>query len=178
MTATLATCYGFTRDLLDTDRYSTRKPPQTFSLGIMKTILRNILAVIVGIVAGSLLNMALVALGPMLIPPPPGVNMSDAASLSSSIHLLEPRHFVFPFLAHAVGTFAGAAVAFLLAANRRWAMAWTVGAVFLAGGIAASMMIAAPLWFVILDLLFGYLPPAWLGGHFASRFVRASAPPA
>ena len=144
----------------------------------MKTILRNVIAVIVGMVVGSCVNMALVALGPMLIPPPPGVNMSDAASLSSSIHLLEPRHFLFPFLAHAGGSFAGAAVAFLVAANRRWAMALIVGAVFLAGGIAASMMIAAPLWFVLLDLLFAYLPAAWLGGRFASRFAGATAPSA
>jgi hypothetical protein len=89
------------------------------------------------------------------------------------MHLLEPRHFVFPFLAHAVGTFAGAAVAFLLAASHRSAMRWIVGVFFLLGGIAASTMIPAPTWFKIVDLLFGYLPPAWLGGLVASRFVRS-----
>ena len=142
----------------------------------MKTILRNVIAVIAGMLVGSIVNMALVALGPVVIAPPHGLNMSDAASLSGSIHLLEPRHFLFPFLAHAGGSFAGGAVAFLLAGNRRWAMALIVGAVFLAGGIAASMMIAAPLWFVLLDLLFAYLPAAWLGGRFASRFARPAAP--
>ena len=139
----------------------------------MKTVLRNVLAVIVGIIVGSGVNMALVTLGPMLIPPPSGVNMSDPASLSSSMHLLEPRHFIFPFLAHVVGTFAGAAVAFILSASRRSAMAWTVGAFFLLGGIAAATMIAAPTWFVVVDLLLGYLPPAWLGARIASRFVRS-----
>ena len=139
----------------------------------MKNIVRNVLAFIVGIVVGAGVNMLLVMLGPMLIPPPAGVNMSDAASLSSSIHLLEPRHFVFPFLAHAAGTFAGAAVAFLLAAGHRSAMAWAVGVFFLLGGIAASTMIAAPTWFVVTDLLLAYLPPAWLGSRVASRFVRS-----
>lgn len=140
---------------------------------IMKTVVRNVVAFLLGIIAGTVVNMALVSLGPVVIPPPAGVNMSDAASLSSSIHLLEPRHFVFPFLAHALGTFTGAAVAFLVAASRRFAMALGVGVFFLLGGVAASTMIRAPMWFIALDLLLAYLPPAWLGGRVASRFVRS-----
>ena len=139
----------------------------------MKTVVRNVVAFLLGIIAGTCVNMAMVTLGPLLIPPPAGVNMSDAASLSSSIHLLEPRHFLFPFLAHALGTFAGAIVAFLIAGSRRSVMALAVGAFFLLGGIAASTMIRAPMWFIGVDLLLAYLPPAWLGGRVASRFVRS-----
>ena len=139
----------------------------------MKLVLRNVAAFVIGIVAGTGVNMAFIALGPALIPPPAGVNMSDAASLSSSIHLLEPRHFIFPFLAHALGTFAGAAVAYLIA-NNRAAMAWVIGVFFLLGGIAACVMIAAPAWFMAVDLLFAYLPMAWLGARVASRFVRSA----
>jgi hypothetical protein len=39
------------------------------------------------------------------------------------MHLFEPRHFVMPFLAHALGTLAGALAAFLIAATytgRQW----------------------------------------------------------
>ena len=142
----------------------------------MQSVLRNVAAFVIGIVTGAAVNMALVALGPALIPAPAGVNMSDPASLSSSIHLLEPRHFLFPFLAHATGTFAGAAVAFLIASHRS-VMAGVIGGFFLLGGIAACMMIPAPTWFKAVDLLFAYLPPAWLGAHVASRFVRGSARP-
>ena len=37
------------------------------------------------------------------------------------MHLFEPKHLVFPFLAHAVGTLVGALVAYLVAAvaNRK-----------------------------------------------------------
>ena len=138
----------------------------------MKSVVRNVAAFVIGIIVASILNMALVTLGPVVFPPPAGVNMSDATSLGSSVHLLEPRHFVCPFLAHALGTLAGAAVAFLIASHRV-VMAWMIGVFFLLGGIAASLMIGAPVWFVAVDLLFGYLPPAWLGGRFASRFVRS-----
>ena len=127
------------------------------------TVLRNILAVIAGIVVGSAVNMALIVLGPSVIPPPAGVDMTNTQSLSASIHLFEARHFVFPFLAHALGTLAGALTAFLVAASHRSAFAYAIGVLSLAGGIAATFMIPAPMWFIVLDLVVAYIPMAWLG---------------
>lgn len=141
----------------------------------MKTILRNILAVVIGLLLGGSVNMALVVAGPHVIAPPAGMNMGDAASLKASSHLLEPRHFLFPFLAHAVGTLAGAVVAHMIAASRRSAFAYVIGVCFLAGGIAASRMIPAPAWFITLDLVVAYLPMAWLGSRIA-RGLRREAP--
>lgn len=129
----------------------------------MKTILRNCLAVVIGLVLGGIVNMALVVAGPHVFAPPAGVDMSDAKSLAAGVHLLAPRHFVFPFLAHAVGTLAGALAAHLAASTRRAAFAYVVGAFFLAGGITASFIIPAPAWFIALDLLVAYIPMAWLG---------------
>lgn len=129
----------------------------------MKTILRNVLALIIGLPLGGVINMALVQAGPRLIPPPPGVNMSDVASLAASAHLLEPKHYLFPFLAHAIGTFAGALAAHLLAGSHRAVLAFVIGVLFLAGGITASFLIPAPVWFITLDLVAAYLPMAWLG---------------
>jgi hypothetical protein len=84
-------------------------------------VLRNILAVVVGLIVGGGVNMALVITSPLVIPPPACVDVSDPQSLSASMHLFEPKHFVFPFLAHAVGTLVGALVAYLVAAvaNRK-----------------------------------------------------------
>ena len=110
----------------------------------MNSTLRNILAVIAGLVIGSIVNMGLVMLGPNVIPPPAGLDVTDAVALKASAHLLEPKHFVFPFLAHALGTLVGALCAFLIATGRRSAMALVVGAIFLGGGIAVARMIPAP----------------------------------
>jgi hypothetical protein len=129
----------------------------------MPNLLRNVLAVLVGIAIGGSVNMALITLGPSLIPPPPGVDVTNAESLSKAMHLFEPRHFVMPFLAHAVGTLAGAIAAYLIAATCRAQLAHVIGAVFLLGGVAASFIIPAPAWFIALDLLVAYLPMAWLG---------------
>jgi hypothetical protein len=135
----------------------------------MPNALRNILAVVVGIVIGSIVNMLFVTVGPSLIPPPAGVDVTTAESLAKSIHLFAPRHFVTPFVAHAVGTFAGAFAAYLIAASYKPRMAYVVGVVFLCGGIAASFMIPAPKWFIALDVLVAYLPMAWLGIRLGKR---------
>lgn len=131
--------------------------------GSWPIVVRNVLAVIAGIAVGSAVNWGLIVSSPSLIAPPPGVDVNNAASLAAAMHLFEPRHFVMPFLAHALGTCAGAAAACLLAASRRAAMAFGIGGVFLIGGIAASFMIPAPAWFKALDIGLAYLPMAWLG---------------
>lgn len=128
----------------------------------MPNLLRNALALIVGLVLGGSVNMALIMLSPSLIPPPAGVDVSNAESLKQAIHLFEPRHFVMPFLAHALGTFTGALAAYLIAASYKVQIAYVIGVVFLCGGIAASFMIPAPLWFIGLDLSAAYVLMAWL----------------
>lgn len=68
----------------------------------MNPILRNVLAVIAGIVVGSFINGALVMVSGSIIPPPTGVDLTSEAGLRAGMHLMEPKHFIFPFLAHAV----------------------------------------------------------------------------
>jgi hypothetical protein len=140
----------------------------------MPTLLRNVLAVVAGVVIGGAVNMALITVSPMLIPPPAGVDVNDAESLARFMPLFAPRHFVMPFLAHALGTFAGALAAFLVAATRKVRFAWAIGAFFLVGGIAACFLIPAPAWFMALDLLVAYLPMAWLAIRIGGRWQPAS----
>lgn len=99
------------------------------------TLLRNTLAVVVGVAIGGGVNMAIVVLGPSVIPPPAGVDVSSTESIRASIHLFEVKHFVSPFLAHASGTLVGALAAFLIAASYRSVISFSIGVVFLAGGI-------------------------------------------
>jgi len=127
---------------------------------------RNIAAVVGGVVFGGLINGLVIALGPHLVPPPPGVDVSNPESLANGIHLFQPKHFVVPFLAHAAGTFAGALVAYLTAVTHKPRFAYAIGVIFLLGGIAASFLIPAPRWFVALDLLAAYVPMAWLAIRF------------
>jgi hypothetical protein len=131
--------------------------------------LRTFIAVIAGIVAGSVVNMALIGIGPHVIPLPAGADASTTDGLKSAMPSFEPRHFLFPWLAHAVGTFVGAFVATLLAPRRPLAPALAVGIFFLLGGIAAAVMLPAPLWFEVVDVVLAYLPAAWLAHRVAAR---------
>ena len=135
----------------------------------MPTLLRNILAVVAGVVVGSVVNMALVMIGPRIIPPPVGVDVTTMEGLTAALPRFGPQHFVFPFLAHALGTLAGAAVAALLAAARKTLVAFVIGVAFLAGGVSNAMMLPGPLWFDVVDIVFAYLPMAWLGSRLGAR---------
>jgi hypothetical protein len=140
----------------------------------MKTMVRNVLAVLVGLLLGGLVNMTIITIGPQVIPPPPGVDTTTTEGLKASMHLLQPKHYIFPFLAHAVGTLVGAVLAYLIAGSKRSAFAHVIGAVSLAGGIAATFMFSAPTWFVVLDLGVAYIPMARLGIFIGQRITRGA----
>ena len=83
------------------------------------------------------------------------------------MHLFGPQNFIMPFLAHALGTLAGAFLAALLAGSRKMMLALLVGVFFLIGGIMNVFMLPSPVWFTIVDLGLAYIPMGWLGGRLA-----------
>jgi hypothetical protein len=135
----------------------------------MLKILRLIASVVIGLIVGSVVNGGLIMISGSIIPPPPGADVATMEGLKASLHLFEPRHFIIPFLAHALGTLIGAFLARLLAPGKDAMPAYIVGVLFLAGGIANVIMLPAPLWFDVVDLVFAYLPAAWLGQALAGR---------
>ncbi|MEE9430721.1 MAG: hypothetical protein V3V16_06745 [Melioribacteraceae bacterium] len=134
----------------------------------MKNIGKNILAIIAGWLVGSVINLSLIKLGHLLLPIE-GVDPNDMEALAAVMPTLEFKYFIFPFLAHAIGTLIGAIVAGLIAINHKMKFALGIGAIFLMGGILVSFMLPAPTWFVIVDLVLAYIPMAWIGGKLATR---------
>lgn len=139
----------------------------------MSPIVKNILAVVAAIVVGWIVNMGLITLSPSIIPLPDGVDPTNTESLKANIGLFEPKHFIMPFLAHALGTLTAAYTAARIAASHKFKFALGLGVFFLLGGIAAVMMIPAPIWFNILDLVGAYIPMAWIGYKMATIADRS-----
>jgi hypothetical protein len=135
----------------------------------MKPIFKNTLAVIAGFVAGSAVNMGLIMISGSIIPPPEGADVTTMQGLKESLHLFEPRHFLFPFLAHASGTFTGALLAAKMAATHKMLFAYVIGCLFLAGGIVNIIMLPSPVWFAIVDLAGAYIPMAYLAGKWVVK---------
>lgn len=125
--------------------------------------LRNILAIIAGLVIGSIVNMSLIMLSGKVILLPEGIDNTTTEGLAKGIHLFEPKHFLFPFLAHALGTFAGAWITTKLSISKKIINPLIVGGFFLIGGISMVFQLPAPIWFNIPDLIFAYIPMAYLG---------------
>lgn len=144
-------------------------------------ILRNILAIILGIIVGSLVNMLIVVLSYDILPYPEGViamNMDDMFNMEAMQNTIESikanidkftfSHYIFPFLAHAIGSFAGAWLAAKIAGTRKMLFAIIVGAYFLLGGILNATDLGMPFLATAIDLVFAYIPFAYLGGKLGS----------
>jgi hypothetical protein len=134
-------------------------------------MLRRLLAVIAGLLAGMLVILAAESLSGLLHPLPPPAAAGDERALQAYVARLPSTAFVLVLCGHALGSIAAGAVATLVA---RRAVIWPALSagfgLFLAGAVNV-IALPHPTWFVGLDLAC-YLPLAWLG----ARLVASSQP--
>ena len=126
-------------------------------------LLKDIGIVLLGLILGGTLNMLLVQTGVIFFPAPEGIDISTEEGLKSAMTIMSPIHFIFPFLAHALGTLFGAWFAIRFTKSKHISAAYSIGMLFLLGGIMMVFSVGGPTWFIILDLTIAYLPMAWLG---------------
>lgn len=110
-----------------------------------------------------LLIWELLLISSTIIAPLNGADVTTMEGLRESMYLFEPKHFLFPFLAHALGALVGAFIAGKIAATKKKTMALVVGGFFLLGGIANVFLLPGPMWFNTVDIIFAYIPMALLG---------------
>jgi len=135
----------------------------------MNSTVKNIVAVVVGLTLGSIVNMGIVMMSGFIIPPPEGGDVTTMEGLRQTMHLFEPKHFIFPFLAHALGTLFGALLATFIAATHKLKLALIIGVFFLIGGIVNTYMLPSPIWFTVIDLVSAYIPMAYLGSKIIQK---------
>jgi nitrate/nitrite transporter NarK len=127
-------------------------------------VIRNIVAVIVGLFVGMAVNMALIMLnGYVLFPMPSGMDMNDPAQLNEYVATLPTAGFLVPLAAHLGQSFVGGCVAARLGSSRPILLAMIVGLCSLAGGAYMMTTVDGPSWMVIELPL--YLVVAWLAGR-------------
>jgi hypothetical protein len=137
----------------------------------MNPIIRNILAVVLGLVLGAAVNGGIISISSSVIPPPEGTDITTMEGLQAAMPLMQPKHFIMPFLAHAIGTFIGAFLAARLVLKNPLRPAMIIGAMFLLGGIMMVKQLPSPLWFNILDLVGAYIPMAWLAAYLNKKKI-------
>lgn len=133
---------------------------------LMNRSVINFLAILAGILVGGFTNSGIVSLGLIIIPFP-----GEADSLVTAMPMLTPNHFIFPFLAHALGTLVGCVVAVRIGKGHPLRLALPVSTIFFLGGSYMVHLLDSPLWFNVLDLALAYFPMAWLAGRLAARKI-------
>ena len=122
----------------------------------MKQKLKNIAIVILGIIIGIFVNIGLIILGGSIFPPSENFEPMNAMNW-------DYKFFIFPFLAHSMGTFFGAFIVTKFSKKSNIIMPLIVGLYFLFGGVYMVTILPAPTWFVLLDIILAYIPMALLG---------------
>ena len=137
-------------------------------------MVRNVVAVIVGLAAGMAVNMALVMLNvEVLFPMPAGMDMYDPAQMNEYMDGLPFMAFAVVLAAHLGQSFVGGWVAARLGASRPMLLAMIVGVLSLAAGIMNMMSLDHPTWMYIELPL--YLVVAWWAGGVEVRRRAATA---
>ena len=103
------------------------------------------------------------------MPLPVGADTATTEGLRQAITMFGPEHFLFPWLGHAIGTFAGVVIAVLIQQSASKIIPIIITCAFLIGGIMMVMQIPSPLWFDVVDLAGAYLPMGYLGYRVARR---------
>ncbi len=133
----------------------------------MNKTLRNILGLIIGLFVGALVNMAITEFGYSSYK---GTHdISQLEGLRSAMPEFTFMDYFYPFLAHALGVFAGAFTAAKICATNKRTFALVIGVLFLIGGIIMSTLLwgIAPMSFIFVDLILAYIPFAFLGAKVA-----------
>ncbi len=126
-------------------------------------MIRNMLAVVVGLVVGMVFNMAMVILDTALHPMPEGVTFEDAEGVAAYFAGLPLLAFLIILVAHVGQAFVGGLVAAAISRNASMLVAMIVGALSLFAGIMNMMSMPLPAWMWIEMPL--YLFGAWLAAR-------------
>jgi len=132
-------------------------------------ILKRTIVIFIALFAGAMLNGAIINISSKVIPPPAGFDLTTAKGLQAAMPHMGPEHFVFPFLAHALGTLISALLISRFLKSQQFVFAMMAGILFMLGGISMVIMLPeTPIWFVLLDLIVAYIPMALLGNKLGS----------
>lgn len=129
----------------------------------MKYMVLRILVFIICLVLGSVINGLIVSLGYLCIPLPQGINMNDPEAFKWALLNMRTVHFIFPFLAHAIGTFVSAWFWCSIKRKTTWKATLGFATIFFSGGLYMAIILDAPLFFEAIDLCYAYFPMGLFG---------------
>ncbi len=108
-------------------------------------MLRGILGIVAGLVAGVLTTFVLEAAGHLIYPPSPGFDLTDPAGLKAFMDQVPLGAKVAVLIAWALGIFVGCAVAIFVAQRQSWP-AWVTAVLLFGAALSTMVIIPHPDW--------------------------------
>jgi hypothetical protein len=128
----------------------------------MHPTLKIFIAIIAGAVIGGFVNMGIIVLGHEYAPLPK--QLAEMTNDDWTFTLL-----TFPFLAHAIGTFVGGLIAGAIYREKAVMLGIFIGCFFLIGGTMMVFQVESPNSFILVDLIFAYIPMGYLAGKILQK---------
>ncbi|WP_372898289.1 hypothetical protein [Stieleria sp.] len=141
-------------------------------------MIRKVMAVVAGLIAGSIFNMALVGLSHAVYPLPQEIDPNDFEAFREHVKAngMPTGALLIVLAAHAGGSFVSGLVCGLIAKRTWYLAAGALGILWMCGGITMLMMLPAPIWFAVADTIL-YVPVALLGVRLGGTLTGASSQP-
>ncbi len=135
-------------------------------------MLRNTLAFLLAVIAGSAFNMALVTVSQAMYPVPDGLDPNDFEAFRAHVvaNGIPTGALMIVLVAHAGGSLVSGFVCGLVARRSWYAAAAVLGILWTCGGVAMLMMLPSPIWFAVTDVLL-YVPAALLGAKLGGAWT-------
>jgi hypothetical protein len=122
-------------------------------------LVKTILAVLAGVIAGGAIVFVTEAVGHSLFPPPADIDLSNPEDVKRLMASLPAGAFVMVLVGWFLGSLAGAFVAYSISGKP--VAAWAVAAIFILFTAMNFAMIPHPAWMIAAGLLIP-LASAWL----------------
>ncbi|HRO44057.1 MAG TPA: hypothetical protein PL009_14575 [Flavipsychrobacter sp.] len=125
-------------------------------------MLRKIIAVIVGIVAATLLFMGFESIIERLYPLPHGTDRADHAAMEAYVKTLPSTALILVLAGWAVGSFICGLLIRIIARSADKTPAYIAGLFLTTAGIVDIFMVPHPIWFIIIGILL-FIPFTLIG---------------
>ncbi|NOU45444.1 MAG: hypothetical protein HOO86_00090 [Bacteroidales bacterium] len=126
-------------------------------------MIRNILAILSGIVFGMLAIGIFESIGHTLFPVPQDImQTAENQDTEALFALISPQMLLFVLLAYLLGSFFGGLITSLI--SKRIMSSIITGGVIMLGGVINLFMIPHPMWFILVSFVV-FIPFAFIAGY-------------
>jgi uncharacterized protein YneF (UPF0154 family) len=116
-------------------------------------VLKTVVAIIAGVVAGGFLTFAIEYTNTLWHPMPPGLDLSDSKGMAEFVEQLPVQALLIVVVAYAVGSFVGTWITRRIAPDRMVRPALVTGGLYLLATISNFFQIPHPLWMIVASLV-------------------------